>query len=134
MHVKPLDKPAGTPCSHQSESGCGIYHERPSVCRSWFCLWVRDGRGLFDEQHRPDRLGVFFTASEPDPETGEQTIYAHEVHDGAAADPEVRTVIRHLNRAAPVRVLPHRSAGSPLTPLTFGRTGNAANDADADAA
>lgn len=134
MHVKPLDKPAGTPCAHQSDIGCGIYPDRPNACRNWFCLWVRDGRGLFSDAHRPDRLGVFFTASDPEPNTGRQTIYAHEVREGAAGEPAVQAVIEHLRRAVPVQVLPCRPSQSPLTPLTVGGSAASRRDVDADAA
>jgi len=133
MHVKPLEKPAGTPCAHQADAGCGIYRQRPTVCRNWFCLWVRDGRGLFSDEHRPDRLGVFFTASDPEPDTGRQTIYAHEVRAEAASEPAARAVIQHLRQAVPVSVLPYRPPRSALTPLTLGRTAEQRRDVDADA-
>lgn len=122
MHVRPLDKPPGKPCEHQSAAGCGIYHERPGVCRSWFCMWVRDPGRLFDDAHRPDRLGVFFTASDPDPQTGRQTIYAHEVRPAAANEEAAAAVIRHFRQAVAVEVLPFRSPTSAVTPLTIGRT------------
>ena len=68
MHVPPLNKPAGVSCPHQTAAGCGNYAQRPSVCRTWYCMWVRDAGKVFDEAHRPDRLGVFFT-SKPDEAT-----------------------------------------------------------------
>jgi len=108
MRVAPLNKPAGTPCEHQTDRGCGIYRERPSACRAWFCMWVRDPGRIFNDAHRPDRLGVFFTASGPDPETGKQTIYVHEVRPDAAADPDARAVIDFLAGVAPVQVIPYR--------------------------
>ena len=49
-------KPAGTPCIHLCEQGCGIHAVRPRICRTWFCAWRR-GASLPDEA-RPDRSGL----------------------------------------------------------------------------
>jgi hypothetical protein len=51
-----LSKPAGSPCQFCTGTGCGIYAERPPVCRDYNCLW----RSLpnVDESWRPDRSGV----------------------------------------------------------------------------
>lgn len=121
MKVSPLNKPAGVGCEHQNAQGCGIYDERPDVCRVWFCMWVRDKARVFADHHRPDRLGVFFTASTPDPRTGAQTIYAHEIHPGAAYTPEPQHVITNLARYAPVHIIPapqNPPARQHPTPLT----------------
>lgn len=129
MHVKPLDKSPGTPCEHQSESGCGIYADRPSVCRGWFCIWVRDPGRLFDDSHRPDRLGLFFTASDPEPATGRQFIFAHEVRPAAADEWAAQNVIRHLRQVAPVKVLPYRPPKPSYTTLTIGGADGERGDA-----
>lgn len=119
MRVTPLKKPAGEQCAHQTERGCGIYARRPEVCRVWYCMWVRDNGRVFADHHRPDRLGVFFTASTPDPQSGAQTIYAHEVHAHAASTPEPQHVIHQLAHYAPVQILPAPDAsGQRATPLT----------------
>jgi Fe-S-cluster containining protein len=120
MKVSPLNKPAGTPCPHQSEAGCGIYGQRPDVCRVWFCMWVRDDGRIFDDvDHRPDRLGVFFTASPPDPNTSEQTVFAHEVRPHASDEPQARSVIEFLRQAAPVAVVPYSPPPDSTTDLTI---------------
>lgn len=49
-------KPAGTPCVHLAEHGCGIHAVRPYICRTWFCGWRRVA-GL-PEAARPDRSGL----------------------------------------------------------------------------
>jgi hypothetical protein len=54
-----LRKPAGILCSHNTGTGCGIYETRPSVCRSWYCLWRRIS--AMPERARPDQLGIIFT-------------------------------------------------------------------------
>jgi len=108
MNVRPLNKPAGYRCEHQTPTGCGNYDNRPSVCRTWYCMWVRDRAGIFTDDHRPDRLGVFFTASKPDLTTGQQTLYAHPIYPGAADRREAVNVIHFLRQFAPVEVLPER--------------------------
>lgn len=54
-----LKKDRGTPCRHLGRGGCGIYRDRPAVCREYLCLW----RVLEElpEAARPDRCGVLFT-------------------------------------------------------------------------
>jgi hypothetical protein len=52
-----LTKVQGVPCRHiAAGGGCGIYHTRPRICRTYYCgwrqlKWVR-------ETLRPDRSGV----------------------------------------------------------------------------
>lgn len=113
MKVAALSKPAGQHCEHQMPGGCGNYADRPAACREWFCMWVRDGRGLFTEAERPDRLGVFFTASRADPATRRQVIHAHETRPAAASDPAARRRIAFLRQFAPVEVVPYRAAPAP---------------------
>jgi Fe-S-cluster containining protein len=119
MHVRPLNKPSGQRCSHQSTEGCGIYHDRPSVCRTWYCMWVRDDGRIFDATHRPDRLGVFFTASPPDPQTGQQKLYAHEVRELASDEPKAAKAIDFMRQVASVQIVPFAGEREPdFTPLT----------------
>jgi hypothetical protein len=114
MKVPALDKPAGVRCVHQTPQGCGNYEHRPAPCREWYCLWVRDQHGLFNDSQRPDRLGIFFTASPPDA-AGRQVIGAHETHPGAAHSFDAKQLILFLGQFAKVRVIP---APTPITPLT----------------
>ena len=56
LRVDELRKLGGTPCVHQRVGGgCGIYAERPGICRAYRCLWL--GGGLRDGD-RPDALGA----------------------------------------------------------------------------
>lgn len=49
LTITPLDKPAGRWCGHVVKGkGCGIYEDRPSVCRSFRCEWI-DSRDLGPE-------------------------------------------------------------------------------------
>lgn len=119
MRVTPLNKPAGANCAHQTEAGCGIYEQRPQACRAWDCMWVRDNGRVFAEDERPDQTGVFFTASNPDPNTGQQTIYVHQVHEGAAASPKARAILNRLAALLPVEVLPAPDPQPAVTLLTY---------------
>ncbi|MCA3564025.1 MAG: hypothetical protein IOC90_06000 [Methylocystis sp.] len=43
--VPSLNKPMNKWCSHCTPGrGCGIHATRPDHCRSFFCLWMTDGR------------------------------------------------------------------------------------------
>lgn len=54
-----LTKPAEVLCQHCTGHSCGIYDNRPSVCRGWYCVW-RVEKDLSDDM-RPDKCGVMFT-------------------------------------------------------------------------
>lgn len=118
MSVAAIDTPVGIRCPHQASPGCDIYADRPQACRDFYCMWVRDVRGLFEDDHRPDRLGVIFTASKPD-DHGRQVIYAHEMVPDAAGNDDARRVIRMLTRFATVHVLPAPIPIPDVTPLTL---------------
>ncbi|WP_277984332.1 YkgJ family cysteine cluster protein [Sphingomonas faeni] len=49
-------KPAGTPCIHLCDQGCGIHAVRPRICRTWFCVWRRVAS--LPDAARPDRSGL----------------------------------------------------------------------------
>jgi hypothetical protein len=43
--IEELDKPADRWCRHAViGKGCGIYMDRPPVCRSFHCQWIRDAQ------------------------------------------------------------------------------------------
>ncbi len=57
-----LDKPSRTACVNcTSGGGCGIYDDRPPVCRDYHCLWRR--LPFLDDAWRPDRSGVMIDPS-----------------------------------------------------------------------
>jgi hypothetical protein len=114
MRVAELEKPAGTRCVHMRESGCGRYQNRPSACRDWYCMWLRDNRGIFSESERPDRVGIFLTASKPT-EQGDQVAFAHPVRADAMANPAAMALVRRLRQYVPVRVLPYCGETASLT-------------------
>ncbi|MFW5653290.1 MAG: hypothetical protein ACOC0P_04520 [Planctomycetota bacterium] len=106
LYIRSLAKPAGEPCSYLKSptgGGCTIHGSRFPVCREFFCMWIRDKRGLLREEHRPDKLGLILTAAAPD-EQGRQTIHAHEVWADASEQSEAKEVIAFLRQFAPVDV------------------------------
>lgn len=54
-----LRKEAGVTCPNCTGAGCGIYAQRPQVCREWLCMWMRAPD--IPDDFRPDRLGVMFS-------------------------------------------------------------------------
>lgn len=56
-----LKKAADVRCHNLSENGCGIYTERPSVCRNWYCGW-RMIPSLGNEW-RPDKSQILIKLS-----------------------------------------------------------------------
>lgn len=117
MKVSALNKPAGQSCEHQNADGCGNYANRPSVCRVWYCMWVRDDGRVFTEDERPDQAGVFFTASDPDLDTGRQQVFVHEIEPGSFNRPAAAQVIARIESLIPVQRI---AARRPTTPLTVG--------------
>lgn len=63
--VAPIDSPeirkqSGALCKFcDLGRGCGIYADRPKVCREWFCGWR--SLPMLTEDWRPDRSGVMLT-------------------------------------------------------------------------
>jgi Fe-S-cluster containining protein len=45
----------GKPCVFLHENKCGIYNDRPPVCRKYQCAW---SQGLLPEDLRPDKCGL----------------------------------------------------------------------------
>lgn len=62
MEVKEIKKAFGEPCRYLGRTafgpGCTIYHERPTACQHYICLWLdsqrRPGTTPFAEELRPD--------------------------------------------------------------------------------
>lgn len=55
LRVDELGKRAGDDCVHQQGArGCGIYEDRPEICRAYQCLWRQGG---LEEDERPDATG-----------------------------------------------------------------------------
>ncbi len=88
LTIVALDKPWGEPCKHLVQTGCGIYEQRPSECSEYLCGWRR---GMGDEEHRPDLIGVLLTAHDNKPEVAALlecpvSFIAHEARPAAFAE------------------------------------------------
>ena len=95
----PFEKPPGVPCPHLVTIGCGIYDERPPVCRRFECGWLQAPN--LPDALRPDRCGVLFYAN--DNARGEGVaIYAHELEPGAADRPLPAWLLQQLAAQATV--------------------------------
>ena len=56
--IKDLDKPSGQWCRHAViGKGCGIYEDRPPVCRKFHCLWMLDPR--LGPEWKPEKAKFF---------------------------------------------------------------------------
>jgi Fe-S-cluster containining protein len=58
--VEEIGKPENTDCQFHDGRRCTRYETRPSACREFGCLWLS---GSLPKEHRPDRLGIVFSAS-----------------------------------------------------------------------
>lgn len=91
---QPEDKPNYTTCKHQCDSGCAIYNNRPTECRTYHCLWSVGY--ITNEDYRPDKLGVILDFRQAQ---GEQTgrewncIVFWETRPGALQEPNVKRLI-----------------------------------------
>lgn len=57
LEIEELDKQAGAWCAHCARTaGCGIYEDRPDVCRDYHCRW-KEERDL-GPKFRPDLVGA----------------------------------------------------------------------------
>ncbi len=92
-------KAAGEPCPHLCPAGCGIYAERPPVCRRFRCAWLQETD--LPPSLRPDRCGVLFAMNGN--VLGEGfAVYAYELRPGAAEDRAVADVMEQVAARAPV--------------------------------
>jgi hypothetical protein len=54
LPIEELEKPAGLWCRHAiTGKGCGIYENRPPVCRSFNCQWMLDS--TLGPEWKPDK-------------------------------------------------------------------------------
>ena len=95
----PFSKPHGTPCQHLIQIGCGIYEERPPVCRRFQCGWIQAPN--LPEALRPDRCGVMFCTNDNAYGQG-YAVYAYELRSGAADAELPQWLIGELVQQLPV--------------------------------
>ena len=57
LEIEYFKKPAGRLCVHcEPGKGCGIYHERPTVCREYECLWLTERE--LSVNLKPEKVGA----------------------------------------------------------------------------
>lgn len=82
---KTFEKPSGYACKHcASGFGCKLYQSRPSVCRSFKCVWLKSQsrNDRMAAELRPDKCGAIFTE---DSQTADPLIIeCHGTPNGAA--------------------------------------------------
>jgi hypothetical protein len=109
LEVRELNKKSYKNCDYRAEGGgCGIYNDRPSICRTWNCAYIL---GLMPNQEalRPNNLGLmFYPVSAKNNDLGIDMLMGQEVWLDAiySSDcqkvidwlkPKMMTMIRHYN-------------------------------------
>lgn len=84
-----VDSPAYVACSHLTDKGCGIYTQRPAICRNFYCEWAR---GFAPEWMKPDQCGIL-----PGHTADHAAMQLWEVWPHAAAEARVLQFIRQSN-------------------------------------
>ena len=95
-------KPANTPCRYLVQIGCGIYGERPPVCRRFSCAWLSAPN--LPEALRPDRCGVMFCTNE-NPLGEGYAVFAYEMRPGAVDAELSRWLIEQVMGELPVLIV-----------------------------
>jgi hypothetical protein len=76
-----------------SSGGCSIYKDRPEVCKQFECFWKQGVLG--GESHRPDKLGIMFTASE---KNGIHVIHAWELKPDHIEDDKIQRILTEIGK------------------------------------
>ena len=74
----------GERCEHQGDDGCGIYSQRPDVCRQWQCQWLADNDytpQLLKDAEKPNTVGLMVNI-DSDEKYG-TILVVHEIWPGA---------------------------------------------------
>jgi hypothetical protein len=100
----PFEKPHGVPCPHLIQIGCGIYNERPPVCRRFECGWLQAPN--LPDALRPDRCGVLFCVNDR-PDAEGYAVYAYELRPGAVDAPLPVWLLGELAGQLPLLIVRH---------------------------
>jgi hypothetical protein len=92
LSVIELRKSDYTHCQHECAQGCAIYHQRPSTCRTFACLWKVPNWILHDDD-RPDKLGVIFCVRNVEER---KQFEVWEIWPGAAQQPRVQALLQQI--------------------------------------
>jgi len=93
---------AGEDCKHKVGDGCGIYSDRPQVCRVYFCGWTASLS--LGPRCRPDRCGILLELRTDS--NGAQVVIAREAWKGAHRGKAAKRLIKSLARTRFVAVYP----------------------------
>lgn len=97
LEVRELNKKSYKNCDYRAESGgCGIYNDRPSICRTWNCAYIL---GLMPNQEalRPNNLGLmFYPVSAKNNDLGIDMLMGQEVWPDAIYSSDCQKVIGWL--------------------------------------
>jgi hypothetical protein len=113
-----LKKKARVPCPHLSGQGCGIYENRPGVCREFLCGWrlLED----MDKDWRPDLSGILAMRRAPSemPEAWKSAPYGLHMVVLTGEDAVLRPAfIRYVGNAMARGIPIFLSAASPYITL-----------------
>ena len=94
--IPDLDKPQHVTCRHLRGNRCGIYENRPRMCREFFCGW-RQGV-VTGVERRPDRWGIVFhvLANADIP-----SLHVYELAAGRSQDKDVQWAIAKFRKRYP---------------------------------
>jgi len=107
----PIEKEANEPCRFlcKDGGGCGIYAERPELCRGFKCLWLAFS-SVIPEAFRPDRCGLMIRLVDKDGsgrverlEDGVLTV--HEVRPRALQEAAAQELLARLMLTLPLPVV-----------------------------
>ncbi len=106
LAVQGAGKASHENCKHLTAAGCAIYNERPTGCRVWNCLWLRELVG--QESERPNRVGYFFDVVDPAKHgLGFNLLTVYEAWPGAFDDPAVQASLGQVAQKYPI-MFPHQ--------------------------
>ncbi len=95
-------KPHGVACPQLVQLRCGIYADRPPVCRRFECGWLSAPN--LPDSLRPDRSGVLFSLNSNLHGDGD-AVYAYELRPGALETGLVPWIIGKLTDQGQVVIL-----------------------------
>jgi len=108
LRIKELEKAPGIPCEHLAGKRCGIYLDRPTVCRDYRCPWLQ---GVLPDWMKPAKCGVLV---QPQPKK-EDCCEVHELWPNAGKSRSVAQWIKsQVDRGVEVVLFPYSEPHAPL--------------------
>ena len=114
LRVDALKKLGGVSCANLrgTDGGCGIYSDRPKICRTYRCLWLQGG---LEEGDRPDRLDAVLDLVSAG---GSVRLAVREVFPGAIDEnPRLREIVERYRAGIPVRISNVSDVMNPSAPV-----------------